>query len=136
MTIPYQRGLKGRSDGDVLLHALADALLGACGLGDIGERFSDSDPRTEGMDSREIVRAALAEIAQKGFRLENADTIVHAEAPRIGPHRDAIRTSLAELLGVDPERVGLKAKTAEGLGEIGRGEAIAAEAVVLLRGPE
>ncbi|MCZ6602926.1 MAG: 2-C-methyl-D-erythritol 2,4-cyclodiphosphate synthase [Planctomycetota bacterium] len=133
VAIPFPRGPEGHSDGDVLLHALADALLGAAGLGDIGDAFPDTDPATEGMDSRRIVEDTLRQVAERGFEVENVDAIVHAEAPRIKPYREAIRSSIAGMLGLDVERVGLKAKTGEGIGEVGRGEAIAAEVAVLLR---
>lgn len=132
VTIPFERGLEGHSDGDVLLHALADALLGAAGLGDIGEAFPDTSSETSGLDSREIVRSALLEIGRLGLSVGNVDATLHAEAPRFGPHRETIRESLSGMLGLPAGRIGLKAKTAEGTGEIGRGQAIAAQVVVLL----
>ena len=131
--IPFAWGLSGHSDGDVLLHALADAILGAAALGDIGERFPDTDPSNRGLDSGVIVAAAVEEAARRGLAVGNVDAVVRAEAPRLAPHREAIRASMAGRLGIDPDRVGLKAKTAEGLGAIGRGEAIAADVVVLMK---
>ena len=131
--IPFERGLQGHSDGDVLLHALADAILGAAALGDIGERFPDTDPSNKGLDSGAIVAAAVAEAAGLGLAIGNVDAVIHAEAPRLAQHREAIRASLGRLLGVEVDRVGLKGKTAEGLGEVGRGEAIGAQVIVLLK---
>ena len=133
VTIPHDRGLQGHSDGDVLLHALADALLGAAGLGDIGEIFPDTDPETAGMESCRIVEVALEMVRDRGLEVQNVDAILRAEAPRFQPFRETIRSSLAKMLGIQADRVGLKAKTGEGIGEIGGGEAIAAEVVVLLR---
>ena len=133
VTVPFDRGLAGHSDGDVLLHALADSLLGAAGLPDIGQAFPDTDPETKAIDSREIVLSVVRDIERLRLSVENVDAVIHAEAPRLSPHREAIRQSIADLLGIDVSRVGLKAKTAEGLGEIGRGEAIAAQVVALLR---
>lgn len=130
--IPYPRGLLGHSDGDVLLHAVADALLGASGLGDIGEMFPDTADETKDMDSAIIVQRVMAQVAQRGMRVENADVTVVAQEPRLSTHKAAIRERLATLLDVPFDRVSVKAKTAEQLGAIGRAEAIAAQAVVLL----
>jgi 2-C-methyl-D-erythritol 2,4-cyclodiphosphate synthase len=132
--IPHTRGLVAHSDGDVLLHALCDALLGAAGLGDIGEHFSDSDPRWRGADSRGFVTRVLEMLRARGFTVANVDLTVLAEAPKIAPHRAAMRQQVAQLLGIPAELVNIKATTTEGLGFLGRGEGIAAQAVVLLGG--
>ena len=126
------KGLQGHSDADVLLHALCDALLGAVGAGDIGSHFPDSDPQWKSASSRLFVAKAMEEVRRHGCSVANADFVVLAEAPKIEPHREAIRGSVAALLSVDRSRVNLKSKTMEGLGPIGAGEAIAAYAVVLL----
>jgi 2-C-methyl-D-erythritol 2,4-cyclodiphosphate synthase len=130
--IAHGAGVLAHSDGDVLLHALCDALLGAAGAGDIGQHFPDSDARYRGIASGELVRATLAVIAARGFAVVNADLTLLAEAPRIGPHRAAIVAQVAGLLGIAPADVNLKATTTERLGFIGRGEGLAASAVVLL----
>lgn len=130
--VPHERGVVAHSDGDVLLHALCDALLGAAGLGDIGQHFKDSDPRWRGADSRHFVREVMAMLRARGLAVGNADLTLLAEKPRLGPHREAIRAVIAGLLGVEPAQVNLKATTTERLGFLGRGEGLAAEAVVLL----
>jgi 2-C-methyl-D-erythritol 2,4-cyclodiphosphate synthase len=130
--IPHDKELVGHSDADVLLHAVTDALLGAAALGDIGEMFPDTDPSNRGRDSAEMLCAARAAVARAGWRVGNCDCIVFAEQPRLGPHKQAIRRRLAELLEVDLDRVGLKAKTGEQTGAIGRQEIIAAQCVALL----
>jgi 2-C-methyl-D-erythritol 2,4-cyclodiphosphate synthase len=130
--IPYALGVVAHSDGDVILHALCDALLGAAGLGDIGMHFPDSDPRWKGVASAEFVNATRALLAGRGWEVGNADITLLAEAPRIGPHRQAMAENLARLLGVTADRVNVKATTTERLGFIGRGEGLAAEAVVLV----
>ena len=130
--IAHDRGLVAHSDGDVVLHALADALLGAIAAGDIGQLFPDSDPAWRGADSRELLRRVAREVAARGRRVVNCDVTVLAEAPRIGPHREAMRANIASDLGIDPGEVSVKATTTERLGCIGRGEGIAAQAVVLL----
>jgi 2-C-methyl-D-erythritol 2,4-cyclodiphosphate synthase len=132
--IAHTRGVVAHSDGDVLLHALCDALLGAAGLGDIGQHFSDQDPQWRGADSRRFVASVLALLRQRHLVVANADLTVIAQAPRIAPHRDAIRRQIAQLLEVDDERINVKATTTEGLGFLGRAEGIAAQAVVLLSG--
>ena len=132
--IPFDKGLEGHSDADCLTHAIADAILGAAGLPDIGHYFPDDDPATEGIDSRKILERAAREAAGKGFRIENIDTVVIAEEPMLGPHIPAMQQRLATTLGIDTDAVGIKATTNEKLGEIGRGEAIAASAVCLLAG--
>jgi 2-C-methyl-D-erythritol 4-phosphate cytidylyltransferase / 2-C-methyl-D-erythritol 2,4-cyclodiphosphate synthase len=130
--IAHSRGLVAHSDGDVLLHALCDALLGAAGLGDIGQHFPDSEPRYRGVASVELLRATLARVAAAGLRVVNADLTLIGEAPRLGPHREPIRAAIARELGVAPARVNVKATTTERLGFLGRGEGLAAEAAVLL----
>jgi 2-C-methyl-D-erythritol 2,4-cyclodiphosphate synthase len=134
--IAHARGVVAHSDGDVVLHALCDALLGAAGLGDIGQHFSDSDPRWRGADSARFVTSVLAMLRQHGLAVANADVTVIAEAPRLAPHREAIRRRIAQLLGVDITQVNVKATTTEKLGFLGRAEGIAAQAVVLLSGDE
>jgi 2-C-methyl-D-erythritol 2,4-cyclodiphosphate synthase len=130
--IPHSHGVVAHSDGDVLLHALTDALLGAAGLGDIGQHFPDSDPQWRGAASVQFVRHAMRLLAERGWRLVNADLTLLAEAPRIGAHRDAIRRSIAAALEAEVECVNLKATTTEKLGFIGRAEGLAAQAVVLI----
>ncbi len=132
VTVPYGKGLAGHSDGDALLHAVCDALLGAAGLGDIGEHFPDSDPSLAGIDSALILKRVLELVQGSGWRVENVDCTIHAEAPKLLGLKEKIRSNIATLLGISTERVNCKAKTAEGLGAVGRGEAIAADAVVLL----
>ncbi len=122
----------GHSDGDVLLHAVTDALLSACGAGDVGDLFPPGDPATAGADSRTFVTAALERVTRLGLRVASVSAVVVAERPRLGPAKVRIRESVAAMLGLPVDRVGLSAKTAEGLGEIGAGRAIEARAVVLL----
>jgi 2-C-methyl-D-erythritol 2,4-cyclodiphosphate synthase len=133
VTIPYPMGLLGHSDADVLLHAITDALLGAAGLGDIGQLFPDRDPRWKDADSRLLLRDAMTAVNAAGWRVENVDSTVIAQAPRIAPYVAAMRENIASDLGIGIERVSVKGKTTERLGFVGRGEGIAAEAVVLLR---
>lgn len=130
--IQHPKGLAGHSDADVVLHALCDALLGAVGAGDMGSYFPDTDPKWKDAQSAVFVAKALELIAQKKFSITNADLVVLAEAPKLQPHRSAILQSIAQALKVNPAQVNLKAKTMEGLGPIGAGEAIAAYAVVSL----
>lgn len=125
-------GVVAHSDGDVLLHALTDALLGAAGLGDIGQHFPDSDPRWKGAASAQFVVHAMALVAARGFALVNADLTLLGETPRIAPHRGRIRESVAAVLGAHVESINLKATTTEQLGFLGRSEGLAAHAVVLL----
>jgi 2-C-methyl-D-erythritol 2,4-cyclodiphosphate synthase len=132
VAIEHERGLLGHSDADVLLHAITDALLGAAGLGDIGRMFPDSDPRYRDADSRTLLVEVMQRVGQDGWRVANVDGTVLAEQPRIAPHVEAIRTSIAALLQVDRAQINVKGKTTERLGSIGRGEAIAASAIVLL----
>lgn len=130
--IPHERGLAGHSDADVLLHAICDALIGAAGLGDIGAHFPDTDPRYKGIDSRELLRAVARLLCAKGLRVVNVDSTVIAQAPRMAPHIARMRENIAADLEVGVDDVNVKAKTAERLGALGRGEGIAAEAVVLV----
>lgn len=130
--VAHSRGVVAHSDGDVVLHALCDALLGAAGLGDIGQHFRDTDPRWRGADSRQFVTAVMQMLRAKNLRVGNADVTVLAETPKVGPVRDQIREQVATLLEVPTERVNVKATTTERLGFLGRAEGIAAQAVVLL----
>jgi 2-C-methyl-D-erythritol 2,4-cyclodiphosphate synthase len=131
--IPGEVGLEGHSDADVLTHAVIDALLGAAGLGDIGQHFPDSDERYRDADSLELLAAVLPLIHAQGLVLVNVDTTVVMERPKLAPHRDAIRERLAAALGIAPARVNVKASTGEGIGFVGRGEGVAALAVASLR---
>jgi 2-C-methyl-D-erythritol 2,4-cyclodiphosphate synthase len=130
--IGYPRGLAGHSDGDVLAHALTDALLGAAGLEDIGALFPSDDPGLAGADSLELLAQAWEQIEARGWRLANADVVLVGEEPRLAPHRDEMRRRLAAALGVEPELVAVRATTTDGLGFPGRGEGLAAQAVALL----
>jgi len=130
--IPFERGLAGHSDADVLTHAVIDALLGAAGLGDIGQHFPDTDERWAGADSLALLRHVVGLVREHAFGLTHVDTTVVMERPKLGPHRDAIRVRLAEALGVGPEHVNVKATTGEGMGFVGRGEGVAALAVATL----
>jgi len=130
--IEHPRGLAGHSDGDVLAHALTDALLGAAGLEDIGAMFPSTDPRFEGADSLELLTEAWERVQAHGWQLANADVVLVGEEPRLAPHRDEMRRCLAEALDVDPELVAVRATTTDGLGFAGRGEGLAAQAVALL----
>jgi 2-C-methyl-D-erythritol 2,4-cyclodiphosphate synthase len=130
--VPHERGVLAHSDGDVVIHALCDALLGALALGDIGKHFPPSDPRWKGADSRQFLRHCAALLQQHGWSLGNADITVICERPKIGPHAEAMRACLAEDLGADIAQLSVKATTTETLGFTGRGEGIAAQAVVLL----
>ncbi len=130
--LPHERGVAAHSDGDVVIHALCDALLGAAGLGDIGEWFPPSDPAYRGADSRGFLRQVAGELAQRGYRVSNADVSVIAEAPRVLAHKSAMRANLAADLNIPVTRVNIKATSMEGLGAIGRGEGFAAHAVVVL----
>ena len=130
--IPHHEGLDGHSDADCLAHAVADAILGALGLPDIGIHFPPDDPSLKGMDSMEIVRQAVEECRAKGYKVANIDATVIAEAPKIAPHVGAMKERLSEVLGIRTDCVGIKATTNEGIGGIGRGEGIAAHAICLL----
>ncbi len=132
VTIPYSRGLIAHSDGDVVLHALADALLGATGLGDIGKHFPDTDKQYEGADSRILLRHVVTLVVRAGYTLGNADITIIAQAPKMAPHIDVMRKLIAEDVNVDISRINVKATTTEQLGYIGRKEGIAVHSVVLL----
>jgi 2-C-methyl-D-erythritol 2,4-cyclodiphosphate synthase len=132
--VPHERGLLGHSDADVLLHAITDAILGAAGLGDIGHLFPDTDARYKDADSRVLLRAAVERAAGAGWRIGNVDATVIAERPKIAPHVDAMRASIAADCRVDEGAVNIKGKTSEKLGFVGRGEGVAAQAAVLLLG--
>jgi 2-C-methyl-D-erythritol 2,4-cyclodiphosphate synthase len=130
--VDHPRGLVGHSDADVVLHAVTDALLGAAGLGDIGDAYPDTDPAWKGADSALFLRETLARLKSKGWRPVNLDVVVFAEEPKLGPVKAAIRANLATLVGLSPEAVNVKAKTGERVGHIGRAEAIACQAIVLI----
>ncbi|MBS0264492.1 MAG: 2-C-methyl-D-erythritol 2,4-cyclodiphosphate synthase [Planctomycetes bacterium] len=130
--IDFERGLLGHSDADILLHAITDALLGAAGLGDIGDAFPDTDPAYAGIDSAILLRRTLDRVGGAGWRIVNLDCTIFAQRPKLSPHKPAIRQKVAELLGIPVENVNVKAKTGERVGPIGREEAMAADAVVLL----
>jgi len=132
--IPHAQGIRAHSDGDVVLHALCDALLGAAGLGDIGMHFPDSDPQWRGADSRQFVRHVRSLLERQGFAVVNVDVTVLAEAPRLGKHRETMRTNISTDLGVEAGRVNIKATTSEGLGFIGKREGIACHAIALIEG--
>jgi len=131
--VPADRHLVGHSDADPLLHAVIDALLGAAALGDIGELFPDTDPQHAGRDSSELLELAAQHVAAAGYSIVNLDCIVFAQRPRLGAHKQAMGRRIAEILGLDPARVGVKAKTGEAVGPVGREEAVVAECVALLR---
>ncbi len=130
--IPHERGLEGHSDADVLTHAVIDALLGAAGLGDIGEHFPDTDDRFRDADSIALLEAIVARVLGAGLQIVNVDSTVVIEAPKLGPHKPAMRARLAAALGIEPARVNVKASTGEGIGFVGRGEGAAALAIVAL----
>lgn len=130
--VPHNRGVEAHSDGDVVLHALCDAMLGALAMGDIGRHFPPSDPQWKGADSRSFLRHCNGLIGEKGWKVGNADITVICERPKVGPHADAMRALIAADLGIDADAVSVKATTSEKLGFTGRGEGIAAQAVVLL----
>ena len=130
--IDHPRGLAGHSDGDVLAHALTDALLGAAGLEDIGALFPSGDPALAGADSLELLARAWEQVQASGWQLANADVVLVGEEPRLAPHRQEMRRRLSDALGADPELVAVRATTTDGLGFAGRGEGLAAQAVTLL----
>jgi 2-C-methyl-D-erythritol 2,4-cyclodiphosphate synthase len=131
--IQHELGLEGWSDADVLTHAVIDALLGAAGLGDIGQHFPDTDERYRDADSMLLLRTVVATLGERGLAVAHVDATVVMERPKLAPHRDAIRATLADGLGVTPEQVNVKASTGEGMGFVGRGEGVAALAVATLR---
>ena len=130
--VPHPVGLVGHSDADVMLHALMDALLGAAGLGDIGQHFPDTDPAYRGADSARLLEAVVGKIQALGYRVVNADVCLIGERPKLSPHRDAMRARIAPILGIPAADLNVKATTTEQLGFTGRGEGLAAQAVVLL----
>ena len=132
--VPHDRGLEGHSDADVMLHALMDALLGDAGLGDIGQHFPDTDPAYRGADSALLLARVMQELRGRGWSVLNADVLLLGERPRLAPHREAMRLRVAPILGLDPADLNVKATTTEKLGFTGRGEGLAAQAVVLLQG--
>jgi 2-C-methyl-D-erythritol 2,4-cyclodiphosphate synthase len=131
--VEHTKSLLGYSDADVILHAVTDALLGAAGLGDIGELFPDTDPANRNRDSAEMLQIAWEQVRQYHWEIVNLDIILFAEKPKMAPHKEAIRRNIAQWLGIDATQVGIKAKTGEKVGIIGREEAISAECVVLLQ---
>jgi 2-C-methyl-D-erythritol 2,4-cyclodiphosphate synthase len=130
--IEHTRGLVGHSDADVVLHAVTDALLGAAGLGDIGDAFPDTDPAYKDHDSRYFIVETLARLNRAGWRVVNIDVTIFAQEPKLGPVKETIRRNLADLLVIEPSAVNVKAKTGEGVGHIGRAEAIGCQAIVLI----
>jgi 2-C-methyl-D-erythritol 2,4-cyclodiphosphate synthase len=130
--IPHSKGLLGHSDADALLHAITDALLGAAALGDIGSHFPDTDAQFKGADSTVLLAAAARRVRDKGYEIGNVDSTVIAQAPKLAPHIDAMRSRIAHVLGVAVDQVNVKAKTAEKMGPVGEGLAVEARAVVLL----
>ncbi len=131
--IAHTTGLLGHSDADVLLHAITDAVLGAAGLGDIGRHFPDTDAQFKGADSSMLLAEAMRRVRERGWELVNVDSTIVAQAPKLAPHMPAINASVAQALGVLPDQVNVKAKTAEKLGPVGMGQSMEARAVVLLR---
>jgi 2-C-methyl-D-erythritol 2,4-cyclodiphosphate synthase len=132
LRIDHPRGLAGHSDADVVCHAVADALLGAAGLGDIGEHYPDTDPNWRGLDSTRLLAEVVDQVRRTGWQPVNCDVIVHAQEPKLGPHKATIKANLARLLGLGETSVNVKAKTGEHVGPVGRGEAIVCHAVVLI----
>ena len=130
--IPYEKGLLGHSDADVLLHAISDALLGAAALGDIGKHFPDSDPAYKGISSLKLLKIVGELIEEKGYLIQNIDATIIAQAPKMRPHIDTMRQNIAEALGIDADQVNVKATTEEGLGFTGSGEGISSQAICLL----
>lgn len=130
--VPHAKSAIGHSDADTLLHAVTDALLGAAALGDIGELFPDTDPANRGRDSAEMLQTAVARLAQSGFHVVNVDCIVFAQRPKLSAYKDAMRQRIADILGLGAAQVGVKAKTGEGVGEVGREEIIMAQCVALV----
>lgn len=132
VTLEHDHHLVGHSDADVLLHAITDALLGAANLGDIGELFPNTDAANKGRDSAEMLALAYAEVKKAGFRVVNLDCIVFAQRPKLSPHKGLLQQRIAEILGIDAQQVGLKGKTGEEVGVIGREEAMMAQCVALI----
>ena len=132
VTIPYEKGLLGHSDADVLLHAVSDALLGAAGLGDIGKHFPDTDPQYKGADSLELLKVVISRVKEKGYRISNIDVTMIAQKPKLRPHIEAMEQNIASAVGIDFDRVNVKATTEEQLGFTGTGEGMRCHAVCLL----
>ena len=132
VNIPYEKGLLGHSDADVLLHAVSDALLGAAGLGDIGKHFPDTDPQYKGADSMELLRVVVSRVLEKGYRISNIDVTMIAQKPKLRPHIEAMEQNIAAAVGIQPDRVNVKATTEEQLGCTGTGEGMRCHAVCLL----
>jgi 2-C-methyl-D-erythritol 2,4-cyclodiphosphate synthase len=130
--IAYEKGLLGHSDADVLTHAICDALLGAAGLGDIGTHFPDTDPQYKDISSLTLLAATCRMLVENGFRIVNLDSVLFAEAPKLGPHRQSMQTTLAKAMNIPPDAINVKATTTEGLGVIGKGEGIAAMCMALI----
>jgi len=130
--IAYEKGLLGHSDADVLTHAICDALLGAAGLGDIGMHFPDTDPQYKDISSLTLLAATCRMLVENGFRIVNLDSVLFAEAPKLGPHRQSMQTTLAKAMNIPPDAINVKATTTEGLGVIGKGGGIAAMCVALI----
>ena len=135
VTIPYEKGLLGHSDADVLVHAIMDALLGAAGLDDIGKHFPDNDPAYKGISSVELLKKVGELLEENAFLIENIDSTIIAQAPKMRPHIDAMRKNIAEALGIEIGQINVKATTEEGLGFTGKGEGISAQAICLLTSP-
>ncbi|BFU93713.1 MAG: 2C-methyl-D-erythritol 2,4-cyclodiphosphate synthase [Nitrospira sp.] len=130
--IPYDKGLLGHSDSDVLVHAVCDALLGAMGEGDLGRHFPSSDPKYRGISSLKLLEDVVSKLKSKGYRIGNIDTVIVAQAPRLGPHLPGMQKKLAEVSGIDPDLVNVKVKSGEGLDAVGREEGMTAHAVCLI----
>jgi 2-C-methyl-D-erythritol 2,4-cyclodiphosphate synthase len=131
--VPFKKGLLGHSDGDVVIHAVIDAMLGAMGEGDIGRLFPDTDPRYKGIRSLELLKAVMSRLAKKKYKVVNIDTVIVAQSPKLGPYINNMKRTLVPVLKVAKEGLGIKPKTNEGLGPVGRGQAIAAWAIVVLK---
>ncbi len=132
VTIPFEKGLYGHSDADVVLHTVADAILGAAGMGDIGELFPDTDLTWKDLDSSRLLAQVMERVASRGWEVINCDLIIHAQRPKLLPYKPSIRSNIAQLLKLPEESVNVKAKTGEHVGPVGRGESIVAQAVVLI----
>ena len=136
VVIPFEKGLLGHSDADVLVHAVCDALMGAAALGDIGVHFPDTDPKFKDANSLTLLAESYRMVRNKRFEVENIDATIFAEAPKLSPYREAMQSNIGKVLQIDPERINIKATTTEGLGAIGKGEGIAAMCVVLIHKKE
>ena len=133
--LPHPKGPEGHSDGDAVLHAICDALLGAAGLDDLGTRFPDTDPEWKDAESSDLLRASVAALSEAGWRVENIDVVVATEGPRIAPHRAEMRARIAELVGIEADAVNVKGKTLEGLGALAGGAGVAVQAICLIERP-